>query len=145
MTSVMRRVVHATPDQVWDVLSDGWLYPLFVVGATRMRDVDDEWPAPGARLHHSVGVWPATVDDTTSVLECDPPKRLKLRARVWPAGAAEVTFELAEHPEGTEVTILEDASHGPARFIPSLVRVPMLDWRNSETLRRFAYVAERRR
>jgi len=145
VTSVMRRVVHATPDQVWDVLSDGWLYPLFVVGATRMRDVDEEWPAPGARLHHSVGVWPVTVDDTTSVLECDAPKRLKLRARVWPAGAAEVTFELAEHPDGTEVTIIEDASHGPARFIPGLVRVPMLDWRNSETLRRFAYVAERRR
>ncbi|HWJ83062.1 MAG TPA: SRPBCC family protein [Nocardioides sp.] len=144
MTSEMRRVVHATPEQVWDVLADGWLYPLFVVGASRMRDVDDSWPSPSARLHHSVGCWPALVDDTTSVLECEPPKRLKLRARVWPAGAAEVTFELVEHPDGTEVTILEDASHGPARFIPGFVRVPMLDWRNSETLRRFAYVAERR-
>ena len=36
-----------TPDQVWEVLADGWLYPLWVVGATRMREVDDDWPAVG--------------------------------------------------------------------------------------------------
>ena len=31
------RVVQATPEQVWDVLADGWVYPVWVVGATRMR------------------------------------------------------------------------------------------------------------
>ena len=36
------RIVHATPDQVWKVLADGWLYPLWVVGASRMREVDDD-------------------------------------------------------------------------------------------------------
>ena len=56
--SVNTRVINATPAQVWEVLSDGWLYPLWVVGATRMRDVDDTWPLTGAKLHHSVGVWP---------------------------------------------------------------------------------------
>ena len=50
-----RRVLAATPDQVWEILSDGWLYPLWVVGASRMREVDDHWPDVGARLHHSVG------------------------------------------------------------------------------------------
>ena len=53
--STTKRVMQAPPDQVWAVLADGWLYPLWVVGASRMRDVDDHWPAPGARLHHSVG------------------------------------------------------------------------------------------
>ena len=56
--SINTRVMNATPDQVWEVLSDGWLYPLWVVGASRMREVDDAWPALGARLHHSVGTWP---------------------------------------------------------------------------------------
>ena len=28
------RTIEATPDQVWAVLADGWLYPLWVVGAT---------------------------------------------------------------------------------------------------------------
>ena len=53
--SVNTRLVSATPEQVWDVLADGWLYPVWVVGASRMREVEDAWPAPGSKLHHSVG------------------------------------------------------------------------------------------
>ena len=69
--STTTRSVSATPEQVWEVLADGWLYPLFVVGASRMRDVDESWPAVGARLHHSVGTWPLLIDDTTEVLEVE--------------------------------------------------------------------------
>ncbi len=43
--STNSRVVEATPEQVWSILADGWLYPLWVVGASRMRQVDDHWPA----------------------------------------------------------------------------------------------------
>ncbi|MFL6157733.1 MAG: SRPBCC family protein, partial [Marmoricola sp.] len=58
----------SSPGQgVWDVLSDGWLYPSWVVGAARMRDVDASWPAVGSRLHHSVGNWPLLLDDSTEV------------------------------------------------------------------------------
>ncbi len=56
--STNTRVMHATPEQVWSVLEDGWLYPLWVVGASRMREVEDGWPAAGSKLHHSVGSWP---------------------------------------------------------------------------------------
>lgn len=31
MMSTTARTIEATPDQVWDVLADGWLYPLWVV------------------------------------------------------------------------------------------------------------------
>ena len=65
--STTSRTIAATPEQVWSVLADGWLYPLFVVGAARMRDVDETWPAVGARLHHSIGAWPLMIDDTTEV------------------------------------------------------------------------------
>ena len=131
-------------DTVWSVLSDGWLYPLFVVGASRMRDVDEDWPAVGSCLHHSVGTWPLLIDDTTEVLECQPRSLLRLRARAWPSGAAEVTFRLQPRGATTEVTIEEDAVNGPATLIPPPVRHPMLDWRNRETLRRLALLAERR-
>ena len=142
--STNKRLIKASADEVWQVLSDGWLYPLFVVGASRMREVDDHWPAVGAKLHHSVGVWPALIDDTTSVLEAEPPTMLKLRARAWPGGEADVVFRL--HPRGpeTEVVIEEDAVSGPGRLVPKPFRDPPLAWRNVETLRRLAFIAENR-
>ncbi len=142
--STNRRLVEASVDEVWKVLSDGWLYPVFVVGASRMREVDDHWPAVGAELHHSVGVWPAMLDDTTSVVDAAPPTMLRLRARAWPGGAAEVVFRLHPHGEQTEVVIEEDAVSGPGRLVPKLLRDPPLAWRNVETLRRLAFVVENR-
>jgi hypothetical protein len=142
--STNKRLVHATPDQVWSVLADGWLYPLWVVGASRMREVDVEWPEPGARLHHSVGTWPLLIDDTTEVVESNPGATLTLRARAWPSGEAGVTLHLRPNGTGTEVIIEEDVETGPATLVPKVLRDPPLRWRNVETLRRLAYLAERR-
>ena len=143
MASNERRI-GTTPERVWDVLADGWLYPLWVVGATRMREVDDTWPAVGSRLHHSVGSWPLLVDDTTSVLECTPQSVLRLRARAWPAGEAQVTIQLSGAGADTLVEIEEDAESGPGLLVPKPARDLGLHWRNVETLRRLAFLAERR-
>ena len=134
----------ATPEQVWEVLSDGWLYPLWVVGASRMREVDDTWPQVGSRLHHSVGTWPLLLDDKSEVLEAQPGALLKLRAHGWPAGAAEVVIHLRPHGAETEVTIEEQATQGPGSLVPKVLQDPLLGWRNVETLRRLAYLVERR-
>ena len=136
--------MQASPEQVWEVLSDGWLYPLWVVGATRMREVDDHWPQVGARLHHSVGTWPLTLDDITEVAETTPGVRLVLKAHAWPAGRADVTLTL--HPQGadTEVVMEEQATAGPASVVPKAMQDPLLSWRNAESLRRLAFLAERR-
>ncbi len=138
------RTIHATPAKVWETLSDGWLYPLWVVGATRMREVDEHWPAVGAKLHHSAGVWPLVVDDTTEVLDLETGTLLKLRARGWPAGEAEVVITLTPQGEGTLLKMKEDAVAGPGKLVPRPVRAPLIGWRNVEALRRFAAVAERR-
>ncbi len=142
--STTTRSVSATPEQVWEVLADGWLYPLFVVGASRMRDVDESWPAVGSKLHHSVGTWPLLIDDTTEVVEVEEGKRVLLLARGWPAGQAHVDISL--HPEGdtTVVTIVEDATAGPGLLVPKPLRDVQLHWRNIETLRRLAFVVEGR-
>jgi uncharacterized protein YndB with AHSA1/START domain len=142
--SITTRRMQATPQQVWDVLADGWLYPLWVVGASRMREVDDHWPAVGSRLHHSVGTWPLLIDDTTSVVEAIPGSLLVLEARAWPTGKAHVTLRLEAVGAETDVTIEEDATDGPAVLIPKVVRDPMIGWRNVEAMRRLAYLVERR-
>ncbi|MFB9314563.1 SRPBCC family protein [Nocardioides plantarum] len=143
--STKNRVIQATPAQVWDVLSDGWLYPVWVVGASRMRDVEEHWPSEGAKLHHSVGVWPALIDDDTEVLESSPPALLRLRARGWPAGEAEVVLRIQASGEGSEVSITEDVVAGPGLAMPKPLRDLQIGLRNTETLQRLAYIAENRR
>jgi hypothetical protein len=138
------RTVHASPDEIWSVLADGWLYPVWVVGASRMREVDDSWPSVGSRLHHSVGVWPLLIDDNTEVTEATPGVSLSLRARAWPVGEAAVTIRLRPLGAETEVVIEEDAVSGPGVLVPKPLRGVTLRWRNVETLQRLAYLAERR-
>ncbi len=142
--STNTRLVQASVDEVWAVLSDGWLYPLWVVGASRMRDVDDNWPQVGAQLHHSVGAWPVLLDDTTEVLEAEPPTKLVLQARAWPTGEARVTLRLHPRGEETEVVIEEQAVTGPGALAPKFLQDPPLAWRNVEALRRLAFVVENR-
>jgi uncharacterized protein YndB with AHSA1/START domain len=137
--------VDAPPDQVYDVLSDGWLYPVWVVGASRMRNVDSSWPQPGARLHHSVGVWPLLLNDMTQAREAEPPRRLVLQARGWPAGEALVTLDMQAEGNGTRVRMTEDAVAGAARLVPWPLRAATLRPRNLECLRRLACLAEGRR
>lgn len=143
--SINHRTVDATAQQVWDVLADGWLYPLWVVGASRMRDVDDRWPEVGAQLHHSVGTWPLLLDDTTEVTDLAPHSMLAMRARAWPGGDAQVVLRLRPQGTTTEIVMEEDATSGPALLIPKPVREAQLRWRNTESLRRLAYLVERRR
>lgn len=136
------RQMTCTPDAVFRVLADGWLYPTWVVGASRVRAVDREWPAVDSRIHHSFGVWPALLDDTTSVLDWDPPRLMRLRARGWPMGEASVTIEVKERGDGCVVRISEDATLGPGRVIPESIRELLLHNRNRETLQRLAFLGE---
>ncbi len=139
-----QRLLQATPAAVWRVLADGWLYSSWVVGAARVRAVDAHWPAEGATIAHSFGTWPLLIDDTTTVLKSVPNEVMQLRARGWPAGEAEVLLEIAPAPGGCTVSLYEDAVSGPGRLVPKLVRTPILHWRNVETLRRLAMLAEGR-
>lgn len=142
--STTSRTIAATPEQVWSVLADGWLYPLFVVGAARMREVDDTWPAVGSRLHHSVGSWPLLIDDTTEVLEVEEHRRILLLARGWPAGQAHVAITVRPDSASSVVTIEERVTAGPGALVPKPVQDVQLHARNIETLRRLAFVVEGR-
>ena len=142
--SINQRAAHCTPEAVFAVLSDGWLYAAWVVGASRIRDVDEAWPAVGAKVHHSVGAWPLLLDDHTEVLESEAPSLLQLRARAWPAGEATVTIKIDPTPAGCMITIEEQATGGPAKFIPNVVEDALLSARNNETLARLAAIAEGR-
>jgi hypothetical protein len=142
--STNTRRMRCSPKAVFDVLADGWVFPTWVVGASRMRTVDDNWPEEGSALHHSFGVWPAVINDKTTVLEWDPPRLLVMQPSGWPLGEARVSIQAKPHGNGCIVRITERAVKGPGSLVPKpLLDVPL--WiRNEETLKRLAFVAEGR-
>lgn len=132
-----------TPEDVFAVLADGWTYGMWVVGAARIRDVDKAWPGAGSRIHHSVGAWPLLLSDNSEVERVDAPHLLQLRVKAWPTGEARVTISCRPVAEGgTEVVMEERAVSGPAKLIPEAAQDVMLHARNTESLRRLAYLAE---
>ncbi|MFI2563420.1 SRPBCC family protein [Paenarthrobacter sp. NPDC018779] len=140
--STVTKVFDTTAAQVWDVIADGWLYSGWVVGASRIRGVEDQWPKAGSRLHHSVGSWPFLIDDSTSVTAAKPGQSLGLLARGWPMGEATVLITLEDVGEGRCcVSLSEDAVKGPGKLIPAALRNLVIGFRNRETLRRLELMA----
>ncbi|MGY4642320.1 SRPBCC family protein [Cellulomonas sp. URHB0016] len=142
--ATVSREFHCPAQAVLDVLADGWTYAGWVVGTSRIRSVDQHWPAPGSQVAHSVGVWPALLDDVTVVRGWDERRGIDLQARGWPAGEARVVIQVRARPHGCDVRMVEDAVRGPGTLVPRALRTAVLVRRNTESLRRLAYLAEGR-
>ncbi|WP_405063916.1 SRPBCC family protein [Kribbella sp. NBC_01505] len=134
--------MEAPAEDVFAILTDGWRYAAWVVGASRVRDVDAPWPEPGGLIHHSVGAWPLLINDTTESVEYDAGRRLRVRA--WPAGEGDVQFQVDEGPAGCRVVMTEQAVRGPVTLLPGKVADLLLGARNAETLHRLKLLAEQR-
>jgi len=123
-------------------MADGWTYSQWVVGNSRMRAVDPDWPAVGSSIRHSIGVWPLVIDDETAVEESVPLEKLVLHAKGRPFGGARVILRLSDIPDGCRVEMEEYPVSGPAAILPNRMS-DMAAWpRNRETLWRLAAVAE---
>jgi uncharacterized protein YndB with AHSA1/START domain len=136
--------IAAGPETVWEVLADAGSYAHWVVGSSQTRRVEGRWPARGALFHHTQGVGPIGLRDSTEVIDAKRPKRLVLEVRMRPLLVARVELSLAAHGEGTWLTIRESPFGGLAgRFAGPLLE-PLLAFRNLESLRRLRRMAERR-
>ncbi|MGZ8180150.1 SRPBCC family protein [Williamsia sp. SKLECPSW1] len=131
----------ATPAQVWSVLSNGWLYSSWVVGASRIREVDPEWPREGARIHHSVGAWPLLLDDETHSVASSA-GHLELSAHGWPFGTARIALTVEKSEDGSLLTMDEHAETAPFRWAPREVQRVTMAPRLRECLSRLALLAE---
>jgi uncharacterized protein YndB with AHSA1/START domain len=143
--AVVYRDMTAPPRAVFDVFDDGWLYGLWVVGASHIRDVDREWPAVGSHIQHAFGAWPLLVRDQTEVLENDPPRRLVLQARAWPAGQARIELTVEQiRDDGSRVGINEYPVSGAGKFAHNPATDALIARRNVESLARLAALVEGR-
>lgn len=136
-------LINAPVADVFAVLTDGWSYAAWVVGASRVRDVETGFPQPGRSIHHSVGTWPLVIDDTTTVEEYEPLRRLQLKVRAWPAGEGRVEFVATDKGDACHLIMREEPVKGPAAMIPAALIEPVLRFRNAETLRRLTLLAEK--
>ncbi len=136
------RTVDAPVHAVWSVLANGWDYANWVVGTSRIRDVDPGWPAAGSKVHHSFGAWRLLINDTTRVESMRENEELVLTARGWPLGQARVVVTLrSDSPARCTVAIAEDAVTGPGRFVPRAARQALIVPRNREALKRLGFIA----
>ena len=137
------REVRASRQQVWDAMANGWTYTQWVVGNSRTRAVDSNWPQPGSAIRHSVGVWPLVINDKTVVESCTPGEELVLRAHLGIFGAARITLRLTDIGDGCRIDMIEIPAVGPMKIIPDRLALAAVYPRNRECLLRLAALAER--
>ena len=131
--SRVQTTIEAPLDDVWEALVDVRTYPTWLIGARRIRRIDEGWPAPGTAFHHEVGVGgPFKIADRTRCLEIVPRQRLVLDVRALPLLHGKVTFELRDNGNGTVVD-MEEHPIGVYRVLaPALA--PLTRARNSASL-----------
>lgn len=137
------REVQVSRQQVWDAMANGWTYAQWVVGNSRTRAVDSNWPEPGSAIKHSVGVWPLVISDQTTVESCTPGEELVLRAGIGPLGALRITLRLIDIPDGCRIEMIEVPESGPVNLVPDRLVLAAVFPRNRECLWRLTALAER--
>lgn len=140
----VRRDTTATRQRVWEVIADGWTYSQWVVGNSRMRAVDANWPAVGSTIEHSIGVWPLLLNDYTVVEECHPLQELVLLAMGRPLGKARITLRLSDTDDGCRIEMAEVPVGAPLSWVPRRLALAAAVPRNRECTSRLAMLAERR-
>jgi hypothetical protein len=138
------RDTTATRQQLWNVIADGWTYSQWVVGNTRMRAVETSWPAPGSKIHHTIGIWPVVLNDETEVESCIPQEELVLLAKTRPFGGARITLRLFDTENGSRVEMAEVPVGGPLSLVPRRLALAAVYPRNRECTARLVALAERR-
>ena len=124
---------------MFEVLSDPRLYGNWVVGASTTRRVDGRWPEVGSVLHHSQML---LIHDTTTVRECEPGRRIVLEARARPLVVADVTVTLEPDGDGTRIVLEETVTGGLAGVLPGAVSDALIEFRNSEAVKRLKRLTE---
>lgn len=134
--------VDATPEAVFDVLSDPRAFARWVVGSRKIRGADPEWPGVGTSFDHSVGLGPFTLADSTSVKQSERPRLLTLLVRARPFTQAVVTLQMRRTAGGTLVEMDEHPADLRSRIFFNAVTQPLIRLRNAESLRRLKALAE---
>jgi hypothetical protein len=109
-----------------------------------MRAVDPKWPAPGSKIHHTIGVWPFVINDETEIESSTPLEELVMLAKSRPFGGARIVLRLSDTQNGCRIEMAEVPVGGPLNLLPRRLALAAVYPRNRECLARLAALAERR-
>ncbi len=137
----VHQTIEAPRDEVFNAIADPRTYPDWLVGAQKIRHVDEDFPAPGTEFDHSVGPTEAvTVDDDTKAIAVQGHRRLVLEVHIGPF-QGEVEFQLKKRGDATTEVKMRERPIGPIVVATPLLR-PILAARNSASLQKLAKVIE---
>jgi uncharacterized protein YndB with AHSA1/START domain len=136
--------IDTPPERVFAVLADWRSYGHWVVGSRFVRGADPGFPAAGTRFHHQVGIGPLHLNDHTTVLEVDQPRKLILKAKARPLGTAVVDLTMEPDGDGTRVVMREDPGDTLSAFVFNPLTHLLVRGRNEESLDRLKDLAENR-
>jgi uncharacterized protein YndB with AHSA1/START domain len=134
--------IGAPPEDVFAVLSEPRSFARWVVGSREIRRADPGWPKVGTAFDHRVGIWPFTLSDNSEVVQCEPPRLLKLLVKARPFSRAYVTLNLKPSSGGTRLSMDEFAADTRSRLFFNPLTDPLVHLRNNVSLRRLKALSE---
>jgi uncharacterized protein YndB with AHSA1/START domain len=134
--------IAVPPEDVFAVLSEPRSFARWVVGSREIRRADPGWPSVGTAFDHKVGIRPFTLSDNSEVVQCEPPRLLKLLVKARPFSRAYVTLMLEPANGGTRLSMDEFAADSRSRLFFNPLTHPLLHVRNDVSLRRLKALSE---
>lgn len=119
---------------VFDVITDPYSYPNWLVGTLNIRRVSSDWPLTGSYFTHTVGFGPVRIPDRTTIRAIDRPRIVEMLVRARPAMEAVVRFEVTSSASGCTLR-MHETPIGVFKVMSMFVK-PLIRLRNERSLRR---------
>lgn len=133
--------IDASPERVFEVLSDRRRYGDWVVGTEATTEGEGDWPAPGSSLLYTVG-GPIKLANRTVVRRVEAPHRLELRAKTGPLPDVDITIDVLDEVTGTRVRMHERPTSDLVNLLAGPLGHLALSRRNEVALGRLREIAE---
>jgi uncharacterized protein YndB with AHSA1/START domain len=117
-------VIARAPEQVWDFVADARNDPRWCPKVDSVEQVHGDGPAPDARyrVRHRPKPLRGPVELSMEVVECEPPRRLRLREED-DDGVFDVVYELEPVDGGTRLTQIDQIDWKISKLAFPIARV----------------------
>ncbi len=135
-------LTRCSPEEVFDHLIHVEEYPQWLLGASEIRRIEDDWPAVGSSFHHTVGRGPFRVEDRSKILVIDRPHRLELHVRATPVVQGHATFRVQGCENGSSLSLQEEPAMERIGAILRPVMDPATHMRNHRSLQKLVQLMD---